>query len=246
MVDEIIEKAEQIYNYLNIPCEVKEADIIMGFGCMDIGIPDECSRLFKESYGKKIIFSGNVGKGTKGVLKTTEAERFEKIALNKGVSKKDILLEKQATNTYENYKLSKMLLENNNYDFKSVIIVHKPYVKRRCLAIADIELPEKKYYITSQDLSFDEFIEKTRIDGTMSIDDVINEIVGEISIILKAPKYKVQSVQPIDEDIFEAYHFLINAGYTKHVITDEKLQSIVDKLIKFEKLPKYEECNYEK
>ena len=106
----ILKKAELLYDYLNVSTEVLKADLIIGLGCMDKGIPMECVRLYEEGYGKLIIFSGNVGKGTEGVLNITEAERFKGLAVDAGVPEDRILLEKEATNTYENYKYSIRLL----------------------------------------------------------------------------------------------------------------------------------------
>ena len=226
-MEKIIEKAKVLYDYLNIPCDLKNADIIIGLGCMDMGIPNKCSSLYKEGYGKQIVFSGNVGKGTEGVLEITEAERFKNIAVEKGIPEKDILLEKDATNTYENYKFTKKLLENSNYNFDSVIIVQKPYVKRRCLAIADVELKGKAYYVSSEDLTFEEFVKQSEDNNTMNLDEIINEMVGEISIIMEAPKYNLQSFQPMSKDVLSAYNFLLDKGYTKYIVTSKKIEFII-------------------
>lgn len=226
---DILKKAEIIYDYLNINTEVLKADIIIGLGCMDTSIPKECAKLYKNGYGKFIVFTGNKGKGTQGVLEVTEAKHFKNIAINLGVPEDKILLEEEATNTYENYKFTKKLLKLNNYDYDSVIIVQKPYVKRRCLAIADIELQYKKFYVTSEDLNFDEFILQSEKNKTMTIDEIINEIVGEVSIILETPKFGIQSEQKISSDILDAYYYLLNKGYNKHVITREKIEMVIQK-----------------
>lgn len=225
----ILKKAELLYDYLNVPIEVLKADLIIGLGCMDKGIPMECVRLYEEGYGKLIVFSGNVGKGTEGVLKVTEAERFKEIAVEAGVPEDNILLEKQATNTYENYKYSKKLLEKTNVKYNSVIVVQKPYVKRRCVAIADVEFQNKRVYVTSQNLSFEKFVKQSEQNQTMDLEEIISEIVGEISIIIHAPKFGIQSSQKISDEVMGAYNFLLECGYTKHVITDEKIGAVVTK-----------------
>lgn len=229
MNEDIIKHVKMIYNYLNISTEVFKSDVIIGLGCMDKGIPKECSRLYKNGYGNYIVFSGNVGKGTRGVLNITEAERFRDIAIEEGVPEDKIFTEKEATNTYENYKFSKKLLKRNNVNYKSVIIVQKPYVKRRCIAIAEIELPDKKFYVTSEDLSFEEFVKQSEKNNTMTMDEIINEIVGEVSILLEAPKFNIQSEQTIDSDVLNSYNFLLNMGYDKHIITDEKIEKAIDR-----------------
>lgn len=224
----ILKNTKLIYDYLNVPTEISKADIIVGLGCMDIGIPKECVKLYNKGYGKQIVFSGNVGKGTKNILNQTEAERFKEIAINAGISQDSILLEKEATNTYENYKFTKKLLKKHNIDFDSMIIVQKPYVKRRCIAIADVELPDKEFYVTSESLSFEEFVEQSEKNNTMSIEEIINEIVGEINIILITPKYGLESEQIVPDNILEAYNFLLRKGYNKHIISSQQIETVLN------------------
>ncbi len=226
---EILDKANIIYNYLNINSDIKKADMIIGFGCMDKTIPLKCASLYKSGFGKIIVFSGNVGKGTMDVLNITEAEYFKNIAINEGIQEDNILLENKATNTYENYKYTKKLLENMSINYKSVVIVQKPYVKRRLKAIADVEMNNKEVYVTSMNLSLEEFINVQKENKTMTFDEIINELVGEISIILTTPKYGIQSKQIIDNSIKEAYNYLVNQGYNKCVVTDEDIKKVIKK-----------------
>lgn len=229
MEEKIIKNAKLLYNYLNVPTKIVPSDLIIGLGCMDKGIPEHCSKLYKDGYGNLIIFSGNVGKGTEGILNITEAERFKNIAIEKGVPEEKVLLEKDATNTYENYKYTKRLLEDKNINFQSAIIVQKPYVKRRCIAIADLEFPNNNIYVTSQDLTFEEFIKQSKENKTMDINEIIHEIVGEVSIILEAPNHNIQSKQLINNTVLLSYEFLLNQGFTKHVITPEKIAMVKKK-----------------
>lgn len=226
MEENIIENAKVLYNYLNVPTRIIPSDLIIGLGCMDKGIPECCVKLYNDGYGDLIIFSGNVGKGTEGILNITEAERFKNIAIANGVAEEKILLEKEATNTYENYKYTKRLLEDKNIDFQSAIIVQKPYVKRRCIAISDVEFSDKNICVTSQNLTFEEFVKQSKENKTMDINEIIHEIVGEISIIIEAPKFEIQSEQPINNRVLLAYNFLLKQGYTKHVISSEKIEMV--------------------
>ena len=65
------------------------------------------------------------------------------IKIDEGILKNSILVENKATNTYENYKYTKKLLEDKKINYKSAIIVQKPYVKRRLKTIADVEMNDK-------------------------------------------------------------------------------------------------------
>ena len=225
--EEIIYQAKVLYDYLNLDMAISKADVIIGFGCMDKTIPKKCAELYKEGYGKLLVFSGKVGKGTKGVLNISEAKRFQMIATEEGVSSNSIMLETKATNTYENYRFTRQLLDDNNVLYNSVIVVQKPYVMRRCKAIADKEMTDKKVYVTSCDLDFDSFVKVQEKEETMTFDDIVNELVGEISIILTAPKYGIQSEQIMDDDINAAYQYLIDNGYTKYLVSDENIKKLV-------------------
>ena len=60
----------------------------------------------------------------------------------------------------------------------------------------------------------------------MDINEIIHEIVGEISIIIEAPKFEIQSEQPINSEVLLAYNFLLKQGYMKHVISSEKIKMV--------------------
>ena len=226
---EIIKKARVLYNYLHLDMTVSKADLIIGFGCMDKSIPKRCAELYNNGYGRTVLFSGKVGKGTDNVLAISVAERFRLIAIEEGVPESSIMLEEKATNTYDNFRFSKQLLKDQSIMYDSVIIVQKPYVMRRCKAIADKEMADKKVYVTSCKLDFLSLIELQEKEKTMTFDDIINELVGEISIILSAPNYDLQSPQSMDDKVKKAYLFLIEKGYTRYVVREEDMKKILNK-----------------
>lgn len=86
--------------------------------------------LYKNHYAAKIIVSGGNDKEDNA----NEAETMKKIAIEKGVKPEDILLEKKATSTYENFLLSQNILKKNN--LHSVIVVTEPFHIARASMIA--------------------------------------------------------------------------------------------------------------
>lgn len=86
--------------------------------------------LYEAKYAPKIIMSGGFDKEDK----VSEAETMKKIALEKGVPSKDIILEKAATSTYQNFTYSKQILNKNN--LKSIIIVTEPFHMARASLVA--------------------------------------------------------------------------------------------------------------
>lgn len=92
--------------------------------------------------------------------------------------------------------------------------------------------------MTSQNLSFDAFIEESLQNQTMTLEDIINEIVGEINILLTAPEFHIQSVQFIPDEVLCAYQKLLTQGFTKCIITDEKIKRVLEKWIALELIDK--------
>lgn len=218
---------EVLWNYLCLNSEDIKSECIIGLGSILQIVPEKCSYLFKNGYGKYIIFSGNCGKGTDGVIAKTEAEIFKDCALNLGVPSDKVLIEMKATNTYENFKYIKEVLENNNYSPASFLIVGKPYQERRAQAIASIELAGKKFSISSFKMSLDDFLDYVEYSNCMTIEDVINELVAEINIALIVPTYGLQAYEEVPNNVLESYKRLVNKGFSRYLINDDIIKGIL-------------------
>lgn len=91
--------------------------------------------LYKGHYGSKILMTGGNDKEDN----VNEAETMKKIAVERGVNPGDILLEKRASSTYENFVFSREILMKNG--LKSVIIVTEPFhIARAGLVAEKLEL----------------------------------------------------------------------------------------------------------
>ena len=223
-----------LWNYLCLNTKPKKSECIIGLGSILTLVPEKCAELYKQGLGKYIVFSGNCGKGTQGIITKTEAERFSDIAIREEVPKDRILIEPQATNTYENYKYTKKLLIDNHLTPNSFLIVGKPYQERRALAIADIELANKEVTIASYNMKLDHYLEYVKSDKLMKVEDVMNEMVGEISLIAMAPLYGLQSKQQIPDEVMQSYHNLIALGYDKYVYKEETIKKAKNSMIEKE------------
>ena len=220
-----------LWEYLCLKTEPKKSECIIGLGSILTLIPEKCARLFKEGLGDYMIFSGNCGKGTAGVITITEAERFKKIAMEKNVPENKIYVEPDATTTYENFKYIKKVLESNNLNPKSFLIVGKPYQERRALLVAKLELIGKEFEVASLNLTFDEYIEFVKKDELMKVEDVINEMVGEISLMFYAPKYGLQSEDYIPDEVLKSYNNVVDAGYNRYCYTEEVVKGFKDSMV---------------
>lgn len=228
MDNRIKNDALTLWNYLCLDSQDIKADCIIGLGSILQMVPLKCSLLYKNGLGDYLVFSGNCGKGTEGVIKKTEAEIFQDCAISLGVPNNKIIIEKNATNTYENFKYIKELLASYHLNPQSFLIVGKPYQERRARAIAGVEFADKTYSISSFKMSFDDFLNYVQENHFMSATDVINELVAEINIGLLAPSYGLQLYEEIPEDVLKSYHSLIEKGYNRYLVNDELIQTVIN------------------
>ncbi len=88
------------------------------------------AELYRARYAPKILVSGGVDKEDR----VNEAETMKKVAVEMGVSPKDILVEKKSTSTYENFLFSREILEKKH--LKSVLVVTEPFHAPRAGLVA--------------------------------------------------------------------------------------------------------------
>lgn len=91
---------------------------------------DHAVELYKQKFALKILVSGGFDKEDH----SSEAETMRKMAIERGVASQDILLEKKATSTYENFSFSKKILQAHH--FNSVLIVTEPFHAPRASLVA--------------------------------------------------------------------------------------------------------------
>lgn len=230
-MEELMVDLQILWDYLCLNTKPEKSECIIGLGSILTLIPKKCAELYKKDLGEYIIFSGNCGKGTKGVISITEAERFKNIAIEESIPKNQILIEPDATTTYENYKYIKKVLASNNLNPNSFLIVGKPYQERRALLIANLEFTDKKYEVASFNLSLNDYLDFVKKDEFMKVEDVINEMVGEISLIIKAPKYGLQSEEKLPTKVIDSYNKIVTSGYNKYFYSDDIVKSLKDSII---------------
>lgn len=226
----IKEQAMELLKYLHLGKEIKKSDGIIGLGSIDYKVAEKCADLYQKGYGNYIIFTGNCGKGTEGIIKQTEAENFRDIAIQKGVPKEVIYLEKNATNTYENYLYSESIIRENDLIANSLIVVGKPYQEKRSYAIAKQFFQKRNVYITSPEFSPISFEEYYKDNQNTNLFEIVNEIVAEINILEKAPQFNLQVNQEIPKQIKTIYQDMVKEGFDKYLITEEVIKKAVLKL----------------
>lgn len=211
----IMDAAEKLWDYHHMQHELKPSDCILALGSHDLRVADRAAELFLEGFAPLIIFSGGLGNLTSDIWTVPEADQFAEIAIKKGVPPKAILIENKSTNTGENIMFTQRLLAERGLNPASFILVQKPYMERRSYATFKKHWPEKELLVTSPQFSFTAYPNKE-----ISIEKVINIMVGDLQRIKIYPSKGFQIPMNIPNDILAAYELLQSSGFDKHLAKD--------------------------
>jgi uncharacterized SAM-binding protein YcdF (DUF218 family) len=209
--------AETIWNYHLMKHQIAKADAILVLCSHDERVAERGARLFLEGWAPLIIFSGGQGAITKTLWDEPEAERFARIAMNLNVPRESILVEPNSTNTGENIRFTKKLLEERGLDLHKFIVVQKPYMERRSYATFRQYWPEKEVVVTSPQVSFRDYLAEYS-NRSLSAADVVGIMVGDLQRIKLYPALGYQIAQEIPDDVWSAFEGLVLAGYDKYLI----------------------------
>lgn len=213
----VYKHAKVLWDYMHMNQEPECSDCIIGFGCYDEDIPKRCAQLFHQGYAPYVVFSGGLGRNTSGIWTRSEAERFASIASAQGVPEDRIILESKSTNSAENLLFTPGVLAERGIRAEKIIAVHKPYMERRLWAAMQVYWPQVEAVYTSPRVTLLEHVVHAEHIG-MTAKGVIETIVGDIQRMeLYARKgYQVPVVIP--EQVWEAYHALVELGYTGQLV----------------------------
>jgi uncharacterized SAM-binding protein YcdF (DUF218 family) len=217
MRQEIRELALKLWQYHGMNQRLERADAILVLCSHDTSVAERGAQLFLEGWAPLLIFSGGLGAITRNLWSEPEAELFARVARGMGVPGERILVETRSTNTGENVRFTRRLLEERGLDPESFILVQKPYMERRAYATFKRYWPEKRAVVTSPQFSFEEYL-KNHSNGALTEDEVVCIMVGDLQRIRLYPERGFQIPQEIPDEVWAAYEELVTAGYDKHLI----------------------------
>lgn len=212
---EDIKLIQILWDYMSMNCKLKRSDCIIGLGTMDTNVANVAAELYLDGYADKLIFSGGLGKITHKLWTETEAEKFAKIAIEKGVPSKEIYLEKESTNTGDNFRFTKRLIENEKLNIKSCIVVCKPYDEKRVYAAFKKIMPKYEVIIYSEKISCEEYYKRNG-------NEWVNVLVGDVQRMKIFYEKGWQIKMEIPKEVWEAYEILVKRGYDRFVFQDQQ------------------------
>ena len=213
--DTTLHLAKRLWDYHHLHHALEPSDCILALGSHDLRVAERAAELYLQRLAPLVIFSGGLGNLTKNLWTTPEANLFAELAVKMGIPEKDILIENKSTNTGENILFTQKLLAEKNLSPASFIVVQKPYMERRSYATFKKHWPDKKLIVTSPQISFEEYPTEE-----ISMERVINIMVGDLQRIKFYPGRGFQVYQEIPGNVWEAYEQLIAAGYDKHLMKE--------------------------
>jgi uncharacterized SAM-binding protein YcdF (DUF218 family) len=213
----LFDLAQTIWDYHKLNHQIEKSDAILVLCSHDERVAERSVELFNEGRAPLIIFSGGAGAITKKLWTEPEAVRFARVAIEAGVPRESILLEDKSTNTGDNIRFTRALLEKLGMHLQKFIVVQKPYMERRSYATFRKLWPEKDVIVTSPQTTFEHYLRNYR-NSSLSEEDVVGIMVGDLQRIKIYPAKGFQIEQEIPLETLAAYDELIAAGYTKYLI----------------------------
>lgn len=210
---ETIDLAKKVWNYLHVNHTLEKADCILVLGSHDTRVADRAAELYHQGWAPYIIFSGGLGRLTSDLWSEAEADLFARIAKEQGVPQEAILVENKSTNTGENLRFTKELLEQKDLQPDRFIVVQKPYMERRAYATFKKHWPDKEVFVTSPQISFEEYATEE-----IPLEKVIHIMVGDLQRIRLYYDKGFQIYQEIPDDVWQAYEELVARGFDHQLV----------------------------
>ena len=218
MSDEMLHSAQTIWDYMLMGKDAASADCMIVLGSRDDRVATYAARLAEKFDYRSIVLTGGIAHrndllAVAWAATTSEADHFAQIMRQEGYSGA-LLLERRASNTGENARLSYELLASTGEMPRSLLLVTKPYMERRAQATFEAQWPDRSVTIsvTSPKFSFTEYI-----DHDQPMETVLNIMVGDLQRIIDYPQRGYQSKQVVPQRVMSAMQVLIQAGYTQHL-----------------------------
>lgn len=209
--------AEMLWHYHRLDHPLRPADAILVLCSHDIRVAERGAELYLQGWAPLLIFSGGLGTVTRRFWQEPEADQFARVAVGMGVPHDRVLIENRSTNTGENVSFTRRILSERGLDPRTLILVQKPYMERRSFATCRQVWPDRDLVVTSPQVSFDDYL-RHYTHESLSPDDVIAIMVGDLQRIRVYAERGFQIPQDIPAEVWRAYEQLVDAGYGARLV----------------------------
>lgn len=206
--------AQTIWSYFQLGHEIRPADALLVLGSNDLRIAEYGARLWLEGRAPLMVITGGRGRLTRQ-WEEPEAEVFAGVASRRGVPRDRMLLETESTNTGENIRFTRKLVEEVACRAERWLLVTKPYMERRAYATFVHFWPGKEVTVTSPPIRLEEY----PMEG-ITPELLIHRLVGEVHRLLVYPRLGYQAAQDVPEEVMAAYRELREMGYERYLVRE--------------------------
>lgn len=221
-MDEALKLAKVLWDFNVLGQEPEKADCIVALGNSDIRTAHAAAEQFNKGYGDVLVTTGGFGRLTKDAFTKPEAHIFAEEAMRLGVPSEKIIIEDKSTNTFDNIRFTKKLLDEKNLNPKSMLIVTKPYMEKRAFTTAQAVWPDINVCVTSPALDFESYPNEL-----ITRDLLINMVVGDTQRLMIFSKSGHISPQEFPNEVLSAFYKLVELGYDKQIIPDENIPDLL-------------------
>ena len=207
------ELAKILWDYNCMETPLHRCDAILALGSHDVRVAERAAELYLQGYAAWLIFSGGYGALTQGIFQQPEAQVFAETARRMGVPGAAMLIEDQSSNTGENIRFTKNLVEQNGLSVHTLILVQKPYMLRRAYATLRMHWHGLQVAVCGPQIGYDEYPNQQ-----ISRQQMINIIVGDTQRIRIYPALGYQIDQDMPDEVWSACQELIRRGYTQRLV----------------------------
>jgi len=227
---EEIALAQLIWNYSQLNHPTRQSDIIVCLGSIDTLPAERAADLYLDGWSNfpYLVFTGKGGRNSEKTPRyrqgITEARMLAEVAMERGVPEREIILEEESTNTGDNIRFTKRLLEKRWLCAKSMTAVHMPSSQRRDFATILKAWPEIDVVMACPRVPMSEY-QVRGYQGQMSMRQLISDMLGDFQRTYEYPKrgFMVQQDEPIPKDVLDAYNELAHReGYDEHLLKDDQ------------------------
>ncbi|HEY3839530.1 MAG TPA: YdcF family protein [Bryobacteraceae bacterium] len=215
---EALSLARIIWDYHCLPQEPVPGDVIVALGTNDLRVAECAADLYRRDYGSLLICSGGVAH-VNDMLATgwqkTEAEMYAEVAQGLGVPRERIVLEDRSTNTSENLRFTRALLEERDIPARRIVIAVKPFMRRRVWATHAMVWPEMPATLASPVMTVDQYF-----TPELDAEKITNIMMGDLQRLWIYAKRGWSAPQAIPEPVMAAYGRLVELGFTRHLIAE--------------------------
>jgi uncharacterized SAM-binding protein YcdF (DUF218 family) len=214
-IDEIFQQAQILWDYMRLDQPLQRSGCLLVMGSHDIRVAEYGAKLILDGWAPLMVCSGGLGNYTSGIWDEAEAVKYARVAEEMGVPPEKILVEDKSTNTGENVLFSRELLHTKRIHPNSMLLVHKPYMERRALATFQKLWPEMPARVSSPPIPMKDYP-----NHDISMDEMLQIMVGDFQRILVYPKKGFQVEQKVPARVIKAFQYLANRGYKKHLLDE--------------------------